>query len=83
VYGEPRWRDVDDRALADFLRAFPRQALHAWRVAVTHPVTRCRLELEAPVPADVADLLAATGLGFGERHLATTVGTEDTEVQSR
>ena len=34
VYGEPRWSQVVDPALATALRAFPRQALHAWRLAV-------------------------------------------------
>jgi 23S rRNA pseudouridine1911/1915/1917 synthase len=62
VYGEPRWRDVVDRSLGATLRAFPRQALHAWRGAFTHPITRARIHLEAPVPADIADLIAASGL---------------------
>src|SRR5262245_2801486 len=39
-YGEPRWSEVRDSALAAALRTFPRQALHAWRVAFDHPVTR-------------------------------------------
>ncbi len=30
----------------------PGQALHAWRLAFTHPVTRERLAFEAPPPAD-------------------------------
>ena len=44
------------------LRSFPRQALHAWRVAFSHPVTRDRVRLEAPVPDDVERLLTASGL---------------------
>ena len=43
AYGEPRWSQIADAPLAAALRAFPRQALHAWRVGVTHPVTRERL----------------------------------------
>ena len=31
---------------------YPRQLLHAWRLAITHPVTGEALEFEAPVPAD-------------------------------
>lgn len=31
---------------------FPRQLLHAWRIAVDHPRTGQRLEFAAPVPAD-------------------------------
>jgi 23S rRNA pseudouridine1911/1915/1917 synthase len=62
VYGEPRWSKVRDPTLAAALRTFPRQALHAWHLALTHPVTRARLRLEAPLPRDVEDLLTATGL---------------------
>jgi 23S rRNA pseudouridine1911/1915/1917 synthase len=62
VYGEPRWSKVSDPTLAATLRAFPRQALHAWRLALTHPVTGSRLLLESPVPPDLAQLLTATGL---------------------
>jgi 23S rRNA-/tRNA-specific pseudouridylate synthase len=62
MYGEPRWSLVDDALLAATLRAFPRQALHAWRVAFTHPVTRARLTIEAPVPRDMEELLEAADL---------------------
>jgi 23S rRNA pseudouridine1911/1915/1917 synthase len=34
-----------------------RQALHAWRVLLPHPITRQRLELEAPIPGDMLALL--------------------------
>jgi 23S rRNA pseudouridine1911/1915/1917 synthase len=43
---------------------FPRQALHAWRVAFTHPVTGERLEIVAPVPEDLRALLARLGLAL-------------------
>jgi 23S rRNA pseudouridine1911/1915/1917 synthase len=62
TYGEPRWSQVIDPALAATLQAFPRQALHAWRVAVTHPMTHDRLLLEAPVPRDLEGLLTASDL---------------------
>jgi len=62
VYGEPRWSQIPDHALAAALRAFPRQALHAWRVAFTHPVTRDRVLVEAAVPTDIEGLLTASGL---------------------
>ena len=63
VYGAPRWSEIADPALAASLRHFPRQALHAWRVAFTHPVTHDVLRVEAPVPADMAELMAIAGLG--------------------
>jgi 23S rRNA pseudouridine1911/1915/1917 synthase len=61
VYGEPRWRDVDDPMLAAALRAFPHQALHATHVAFVHPVTGEAVEIDAPLPADVAALLETAG----------------------
>jgi 23S rRNA pseudouridine1911/1915/1917 synthase len=62
VYGEPRWSRIDDAALAQALRTFSRQALHASRLALLHPITRVRVEVTAPVPADLRDLLNAAGL---------------------
>ena len=63
VYGEPaRAASIVDAELAAAVRAFPRQALHAWRIAFTHPMTGDRLCLEASVPADLDGLLEASGL---------------------
>lgn len=39
------------------LDAFPRQALHAWRLALVHPVTGAEMAWESPLPADFAQLL--------------------------
>jgi len=38
-------------------KAFHRQALHATRLALTHPVSGARLEWQAPMPADMTELL--------------------------
>lgn len=46
-------------ALVAALDAFKRQALHATRLALSHPLTGRELEFEAPPPADMAALLAA------------------------
>jgi len=63
VYGDPaRAASILDAGLAAAVRAFPRQALHAWRAAFTHPITGDRLCLEARVPADLDQLLSASGL---------------------
>jgi 23S rRNA pseudouridine1911/1915/1917 synthase len=62
TYGEPRWSQIIDSGLAAALAAFPRQALHAWRVALTHPVTHARLLLESPVPRDFEGLLTVSDL---------------------
>lgn len=40
------------------LPAFARQALHAWRLALVHPATRAEMGWEAPLPVDLAHLLA-------------------------
>jgi 23S rRNA pseudouridine1911/1915/1917 synthase len=44
-------------ALVDMLRSFRRQALHATRLALVHPVTGHRLDLEVPPPNDFRALL--------------------------
>ena len=41
-----------------------RQALHAWRLAFTHPVTGRALVFTAPPPADFVQALRAWGLGY-------------------
>jgi len=62
TYGSPRWKGIADPALHDACRDFPRQALHARRLAFDHPVTRERVDAVAPLPPDIAALLAAAGL---------------------
>lgn len=46
-------------ALAAALGAFARQALHATRLALVHPMTGRALEWTAPIPEDMTQLLAA------------------------
>jgi 23S rRNA pseudouridine1911/1915/1917 synthase len=46
-------------ALAAELASFPRQALHAARLALKHPLTGREIHWEAPLPADMRRLLAA------------------------
>jgi len=41
------------------LQDFPRQALHARRLELAHPVTARELEWESPLPADLQELIAA------------------------
>jgi 23S rRNA pseudouridine1911/1915/1917 synthase len=62
VYGAPAWKGIADPALADLCRTFPRQALHAWRLSLIHPVTEERLALSTPPPPDLESLLAAAGV---------------------
>jgi 23S rRNA pseudouridine1911/1915/1917 synthase len=66
LYGEPRWKGIVDPVLRDACAAFPRQALHAWRVRAPHPVTGAPLEIVAPPPPDLAALLEASGLAVAD-----------------
>lgn len=50
VYGKARCGDAT-------LDVFPRQALHAWRLALIHPESGAALAWESPLPADFAGLL--------------------------
>jgi 23S rRNA pseudouridine1911/1915/1917 synthase len=43
--------------VAEALRAFPRQALHAARLALTHPASGRPLQFEAPLPQDMQRLI--------------------------
>lgn len=47
------WPVVGDLVYGAAHPTLPRQALHAWRVTLPHPVTRDTLILEAPLPVDV------------------------------
>jgi len=62
VYGAARWKGLRDEALREACRRFSRQALHAWRLSLTHPVSGQRLTFTAPVPEDLAGLLAAASI---------------------
>jgi 23S rRNA pseudouridine1911/1915/1917 synthase len=55
LVGERRYIDRD-QPRAD--RPFPRQALHAYRLAFRHPADDRELQLEAPIPKDLRELLA-------------------------
>jgi 23S rRNA pseudouridine1911/1915/1917 synthase len=44
------------------LRGCSRQALHAWRLALDHPVSGQHLSFESPLPEDLVALLAQSGL---------------------
>ena len=41
-----------------------RQALHAWRLAFTHPITGAAIDLTAPLPADMAQAQQLLGLSY-------------------
>ncbi len=57
-----------DPALNTFLRAFPRQALHARKLTLRHPESLQQMSWLAPLPPDMAELLRqiACYAGLGE-----------------
>jgi 23S rRNA pseudouridine1911/1915/1917 synthase len=62
VYGGSGGRGRGARAaVLDALAQFPRQALHAARLAFVHPGTGEMLRVEAPLPADMRGLIALLG----------------------
>lgn len=48
-----------DAHLLELLQGFPRQALHAWQLALEHPRTAESLAFEAPLPVDMTELCQA------------------------
>lgn len=60
VYGgRPRVPAGASEALRAAVQAFPRQALHATRLGLTHPVTGVAMAWEATAPEDMVELLDA------------------------
>jgi 23S rRNA pseudouridine1911/1915/1917 synthase len=60
VYGNAtnRMRDIANPALKAQIKAFNRQALHAAHLSFIHPLTGKRVEFNADMPKDLADLCA-------------------------
>jgi 23S rRNA pseudouridine1911/1915/1917 synthase len=71
IVGDATYGTADGNQKAGW--SFPRQALHAWRVAFVHPVTAESLALEAPLPLDMRTLIAKAGLSTNLRPLASNL----------
>jgi 23S rRNA pseudouridine1911/1915/1917 synthase len=69
AYGHKEWTKITEPVLARGLQSFPRQALHAWRLAFPHPLTGHPVRIEAPPPPDIASLLQLTGLSSSDLNL--------------
>jgi len=60
VYGKTgRCNSVKDATARVVMRKFSRQALHAWRLSFSHPVTGERMEFLSPLPEDMEVLCAS------------------------
>ena len=46
-----------------------RQALHAYRLAFAHPVTRQALSFTSDLPADFSTALSSQGLKYNQNHI--------------
>jgi 23S rRNA pseudouridine1911/1915/1917 synthase len=62
VYGEARWKGLE-RRLRGPLSAFPRPALHAWKLGFRHPGSGDPVEFVAVAPADLRGLWSDLGGG--------------------
>jgi 23S rRNA pseudouridine1911/1915/1917 synthase len=58
LVGDPVYGRDRAARLPQTLRAFPRQALHAERLALVHPITRRERKWSSPLPDDFAELIA-------------------------
>jgi 23S rRNA pseudouridine1911/1915/1917 synthase len=54
------------------LDGMERQALHAWRLAFSHPATGAPLAFHSPLPADLRAAMAAWGLRYNESEWLTS-----------
>ena len=57
MYGVTGLKPGPSRIIGPDQLTLKRQALHAWRLGFPHPVTATRIELTAPIPADLQHLL--------------------------
>lgn len=57
LYAGRQWRNLANPRHRNACRDFPRQALHAFRLAFDHPDTGERVEFEAPPPEDYQELV--------------------------
>jgi len=61
VYGRKR-KGGETTPAEEIAYAFPRQALHAWRMSLRHPTTNEPIVIVAPLPADMLKLAGHLGL---------------------
>lgn len=55
--GSRKAKRLPEGPVREIVEAFPRPALHAWRLAIDHPRTGERMEFVAPLPKDIVELL--------------------------
>ncbi len=73
VYGRLRGK----RSVTALPGGFARQALHAWRLGLVHPVTGKAMQWRCPLPDDMAALVEALGFGHDEGEFDDTEAVYD------
>lgn len=57
LYAGRQWRNLENPALVAMCRSYPRQALHAERIAFVHPASGEKVEVTARLPKDLDQLI--------------------------
>jgi 23S rRNA pseudouridine1911/1915/1917 synthase len=57
VYSGPQWRGIPDKKVQKVLASIGRQALHAAKLTLPHPLSGETMTFEAPMPEDMAKAL--------------------------
>ncbi|AYZ65370.1 RluA family pseudouridine synthase [Burkholderia multivorans] len=73
VYGRVRGK----RSVTPLPDGFARQALHAWRLGLVHPVSGRTMQWRCPLPDDMNALVAALGFGQDEGEFDDDDGVYD------
>lgn len=63
------YREEGNSSRVRDLAGFPRHALHAWRLSLTHPLTLEKLELTCSMPTDLRELCHAEGIKLDDELL--------------
>jgi 23S rRNA pseudouridine955/2504/2580 synthase len=64
VIGDKRYGDFPFNRAARQRWGLRRMFLHAWKLSLPHPITGARLKLEAPLPAELEEVLARANLAL-------------------
>jgi 23S rRNA pseudouridine1911/1915/1917 synthase len=59
LYSGPQWKGIPDKRLQKMFASLGRQMLHASRIAFEHPRSGEMVSFEAPLPEDLANVIAA------------------------
>ncbi len=57
VYGQNRWKGIENTKLRSFVKNFKRQALHSALLSFFHPVTKKELKFVRDFPEDILSLI--------------------------